>query len=62
MNFLKAGVDSSTIAIILGHNSIETTQIYLEADLEMKEEALKKLAPKNTQMKRFKGDDKLKNI
>ena len=59
VNFLQAGIDLSTIAIILGHNSIETTQIYLEANLEQKEKALKRLAPKNIKGKRFKIDDKL---
>lgn len=59
MNFLQAGVDLSTIAIIMGHNSIETTQLYIEANLKLKEEALKKLIPKSTKLKHFKIDDKL---
>ncbi len=59
MNFLQAGVDLSTIAMILGHKSVETTQIYLEADLQLKEKALKKLTPKKIKSKHFKIDDKL---
>ena len=37
MDLLQEGVDRSTIALWLGHESIETTQIYLDADLEMKQ-------------------------
>jgi len=40
MHLLQSGVDISVIAIWLGHESIETTHIYLEADLAMKEKAL----------------------
>lgn len=59
MNFLQAGIDLSTIAIILGHDSLETTQIYLEADMQLKEAALKKLTPKNIKIQRFKAEDNL---
>ncbi len=45
MDMLQAGVDRSVIALWLGHESIETTQIYLEATLAMKEKALSKIAP-----------------
>jgi len=40
MRLLHAGVDTSVIALWLGHVSIDTTQIYLHADLELKEQAL----------------------
>ena len=59
MNFLQAGVDISTIAIILGHESIKVTQAYLEANLQLKEAALNKLTPKSSKFKRFKIGDKL---
>jgi len=45
MELLQAGVDSSVIALWLGHESIETTQTYLHAHLALKEAALAKLEP-----------------
>lgn len=42
MHLLEAGVDISTIAIWLGHESIETTHKYMVADLRLKEQALAK--------------------
>lgn len=56
---LQAGVDRAVIALWLGHESLETTQMYLEADLATKEAALAKLAPFNSQIPRFKADDRL---
>lgn len=47
MELLQAGVDRSVIALWLGHESMETTQIYLEATLAMKERALAKTTPLN---------------
>jgi len=44
---LQAGVDSSVIALWLGHESIATTQTYLHAHLALKEAALAKLKPYN---------------
>lgn len=44
MNLLQAGVDISTIAIWLGHESIETTHKYMVADLEIKRKAMEKLS------------------
>jgi site-specific recombinase XerD len=45
MDLLQAGVDRSVIALWLGHESVETTQIYIEATLAMKEQALAKATP-----------------
>ena len=45
MRLLHAGIDTSVIALWLGHAEIQTTQIYLHADLTIKEEALAKAAP-----------------
>jgi site-specific recombinase XerD len=45
MNLLQSGVDRSVIALWLGHESMDTTQIYLHANLELKESALAKTAP-----------------
>jgi site-specific recombinase XerD len=42
MNLLHHGVDRSVIALWLGHESVETTSIYLQADMELKERALAK--------------------
>ena len=43
MELLQAGVDRSVIALWLGHESVETTQIYLDANLALKEQILAKL-------------------
>ena len=59
INLLQAGVDLSLIALYLGHESVETTFIYLKADLSIKERALAKVVPMETPFKRFKPDDKL---
>jgi site-specific recombinase XerD len=45
MNLLRHGVDCSVIALWLGHETMETTQIYLHASLELKEQALAKTEP-----------------
>lgn len=59
MHLLQSGVDISVIALWLGHESIESTHIYLEADLETKERALQKLAPAGKGMPRFKAQDEV---
>jgi integrase/recombinase XerD len=60
MELLQAGVDRSLIALWLGHESIETTQMYLDADLALKERALAKTTPlKGKAGGRYRPDDKL---
>ena len=59
MHLLQAGVDIATIALWLGHESIETTHMYLQADLAMQEKALEKLDPLEGVWKRFQVDDPL---
>jgi integrase/recombinase XerD len=59
MHLLQAGVDIATIALWLGHESIETTHVYLQADLAMKEKALGKLDPIEGAWTRFHADDPL---
>ncbi len=59
LHLLQAGVDIATIALWLGHESIETTHVYLETDLALKEKALAKLDPVETGLVRFTADDPL---
>jgi integrase/recombinase XerD len=59
MELLQAGVDRAVIALWLGHESVETTQIYLDADLALKEQALTKTNPVKAAPKRFRPDDEL---
>lgn len=59
MHLLQAGVDIAVIALWLGHESIETTHGYLEADLKLKEKALQRPAPAGQAAPRFQADDPL---
>jgi site-specific recombinase XerD len=59
LHLLQAGVDIAVIALWLGHESIETTHGYVEADLEMKQRALEKLTPATGTVSRFKAGDSL---
>ena len=47
------------IALWLGHENVETTQVYLHADLAIKERALARTRPAETQPGRFRPTDKL---
>jgi site-specific recombinase XerD len=60
MELLQAGVDRALIALWLGHESVETTQIYLDANLALKEEILAKTrSPNGGKPGHFKPDDRL---
>ena len=59
MELLQAGVDRAVIALWLGHESLETTQIYLDANLALKEAALSKIAPTEGKAWRYRPDDQL---
>jgi len=59
MELLHAGIDRSVIALWLGHESVETTQIYFSADLALKEKILTKTTPRTTGSHRFKAGDSL---
>ena len=59
VQLLEAGVDRMIIALWLGHESIETTQIYLDADLAIKERALARTAPLNSKPGRYRPSDQL---
>lgn len=57
MRLLHAGIDTSVIALWLGHENVETTQIYLHADLALKERAIARITPPNTTPGRYRPPD-----
>jgi len=59
MEMLQAGVDRSMIAIWLGHESVETTQIYLDANMAIKREILDKTRPLHSRLGRYRPGDRL---
>jgi integrase/recombinase XerD len=59
MDLLQHGVDRSVIALWLGHESAETTQVYLHADMRLKEQALSRTLPLGVRPGRYQPDDKL---
>ncbi|HLS02698.1 MAG TPA: tyrosine-type recombinase/integrase, partial [Beutenbergiaceae bacterium] len=59
MALLTAGVDTSVIALWLGHQSAQTTHIYLHADMSIKEEALARVTKPNTTPGRYQAPDSL---
>jgi site-specific recombinase XerD len=59
MQLLHAGVDITVIALWLGHEQAETAQIYLHADMAIKQRALDRTTPPTTKPGRFKPGDTL---
>jgi integrase/recombinase XerD len=52
-------VDRTVIALWLGHESVETTQMYIHADMKMKEKAIAKTRPVEAKHNRYRSSDKL---
>ena len=59
MELLHHGVDQTVIALWLGHESVETTQVYIHADLRLKEKALARVKAPAAKSGRYRPDDKL---
>lgn len=57
MRLLHAGVDTSVIALWLGHEQVDTTQIYIVADLKLKEDAIDRTRPLNSAWGRYRPPD-----
>jgi len=57
MTLLHAGVDLATIALWLGHEKIESTKIYLHADVALEERALARTSPPNQPATRYRPSD-----
>jgi site-specific recombinase XerD len=59
MDLLQEGVEPSVIALWLGHESVDTTQVYLDANLTLKQEVLDRTTPPNGKPGRYRPDDRL---
>lgn len=59
MELLGHGVDRAVIALWLGHESVETTQMYLHADMRLKEQALARTTPADVKPGRYRPPDQL---
>ena len=59
MQLLAAGVDRTVLALWLGHESIETTEVYVHADLAIKERAIARTAPLPAAARRYRPPDRL---
>lgn len=59
MELLHHGVDQSVITLWLGHETVETTQVYIHADMWLKEKALSQVVSAETQPERYRPSDEL---
>lgn len=59
MQLLHAGCDTTVIALWLGHESTQSVQVYVHADLALKEQALARLTPPNVTPGRYRPSDPL---
>jgi len=59
MDLLQHGVDRSVIALWLGHESVQTTEVYIHADMKLKEKVLEKTSPLESPPGRYRPDDPL---
>jgi len=59
MQLLQNGVDRTVIALWLGHESVETTQMYIHADIQLKEQAMAKTQPAAIPEGRYRPTDEL---
>ena len=59
MSLLRHGADRSVIALWLGHENVETTSIYLQADMQLKEQALAKTTAAQARATRYRPSDRV---
>jgi integrase len=59
MDLLQEGVECAVIALWLGHESVETTQVYLDANLALKQEVLDRTTPPSGRPGRYRPGDRL---
>jgi integrase/recombinase XerD len=59
MALLRGGVDRTVLALGLGHEQVETTDIYMHADLSIKERALARTKPPHVRPGRYRPPDRL---
>jgi len=59
MQLLQNGVDRTVIALWLGHASVETTQMYIHADMQIKEQAMTRTKPVSVLAGRYQPGDEL---